>query len=61
MTEIYNICVCGHKEADHAINYCEKCDECYKYRSVGRVSEEYIPYTRNVKAEVQVDFNKGDK
>lgn len=33
------VCTCGHKESEHAISFCHKCDICVKYKSIGTVVE----------------------
>jgi hypothetical protein len=45
MAEIKQVCLCGDKEEDHALTYCNKCSDCGKYTSIGIVEEQYIPIT----------------
>jgi hypothetical protein len=39
------ICKCGHKESEHLITSCDKCNGCERYSSVGFVTEEYVSLT----------------
>lgn len=47
MSEVQLICKCFHKESDHYITACSKCD-CAEYKSIGSLEEEYKSLSDNV-------------